>query len=50
MKENRMKIIITSLITLAPILLGVLFWDRLPDRLQHILDKEMCRMDGAVSL
>ena len=33
MKENRMKIIITSLITLAPILLGVLFWDRLPDQI-----------------
>lgn len=33
MKENRMKIIITSLITLAPILIGVLFWDRLPDQI-----------------
>lgn len=33
MKENRMKIIITSLITLVPILLGVLFWDRLPDQI-----------------
>ena len=33
MKENRMKIIITSLITLAPILLGGLFWDRLPDQI-----------------
>lgn len=33
MKENRIKIIITSLITLAPILIGVLFWDRLPDQI-----------------
>lgn len=33
MKENRMKIIITSLITLAPILIGVLFWNRLPDQI-----------------
>lgn len=50
MKENRMKIIITSLITLAPILLGVRFGIVFQTRLQHILDKEMCRMDGAVSL
>ena len=33
MKENRMKNIITSLITLAPILIGVLFWNRLPDQI-----------------
>ena len=33
MKENRIKIIITSLITLAPILIGVLFWNRLPDQI-----------------
>lgn len=49
MKENRMKIIITSLITLAPILLGVLFWDRLPDQIATHFGQGNVP-DGAVSL
>lgn len=30
-KENRVRIFLSSLITLLPILYGVLFWDQLPD-------------------
>ncbi len=30
-KNNKIKLIISSLITLSPILFGLLFWDKLPD-------------------
>ncbi len=33
MKEYRKKIIITSLITLFPIVIGLLLWNKLPDRI-----------------
>lgn len=33
MKEYRKKIIITSLITLIPIVIGLLLWNKLPDRI-----------------
>lgn len=31
LKENRKTIILTSIVTLLPILIGLYFWDRLPD-------------------
>lgn len=30
-KENRMRIILSSVVTLLPVLYGILFWDKLPD-------------------
>lgn len=31
LKENRRTLIITSIVTILPILIGVIFWNRLPD-------------------
>ena len=31
LKENKKTLIITSIVTILPILIGVFFWDRLPD-------------------
>ena len=31
LKENKKTIILTSIITLLPILIGLYLWDRLPD-------------------
>lgn len=33
MKQHKTLIILTSLLTLAPVLVGLVFWDRLPDRM-----------------
>ena len=33
MKKHRKTIIITSIVTLMPIIAGLLLWDRMPDRI-----------------
>ena len=30
-KNNKLKLILSSTITLSPILFGIIFWDKLPD-------------------
>lgn len=32
-KQNKVKLLVSSIITLLPILFGVMLWDRLPDRI-----------------
>lgn len=32
-KQNKVKLLVSSIITLLPILFGMMFWDRLPDRI-----------------
>lgn len=48
MKENKSKVIITSIVTVFPMVIGFLLWNRLPERLQHISGVKG-QMDGVQS-
>ena len=48
MKENKSKVIITSIVTVFPMVIGFLLWNRLPEKIAHISGVKG-QMDGVQS-
>lgn len=48
MKENKSKVIITSIVTVFPMVIGFLLWNRLPEKIATHFGSEG-QMDGVQS-
>ena len=49
-KQYKKTLIAASVLTLLPVVIGLLLWNKLPDQILHILGLIMRQTDGAVNL